>query len=236
MSSINGRRGDPDRILFIFPEVFTHVNPNHSRGAARVKIEVKNLRLYADHLNQLKLKPWFSIAPVLDQNLNFRLWRGKLIVINRPDIVFEILIILGRYYPRIPPRAFIEEKITEICDKHIYTRNLWTQFGKKYAMIAHDAFDLDYRTQTQWYPNLSIAHFITREIWDWWIIKQDHILQLWDLKQMNLPLINRLNLNTVEVFSNIFCPFCGFSNLKGVKEYKKDQNHLVCTNCQNIVL
>jgi hypothetical protein len=105
-------------------------------------------------------------------------WTGNLLVPERPEIDFEIKVLLTSEYPKVCPRCFAEEKIMEYCGK-IFMKNIWEQDGKKYVMICHEHMS----DTNAWNANLGISHFFIRQVWVWWAAQQNVIILEYDKRK-----------------------------------------------------
>jgi len=164
-----------DEILLEFQPRWTQVGPKHPAWKDRVKIEIEKILKYIDYLRNTKNKPWFKLFPEKNPRYNYLIWSGFLLVPERPEISFDIKVLLTSEYPKACPRCFIEERIIEFCGK-IFLKNIWEQDGKKYIMICHE-----HMAETEaWASNLGIVHFFIREIWIWWAAQQNAIIKEYD--------------------------------------------------------
>lgn len=164
-----------DELIPEFPQQFTAVGPKHPKWVDRVKFEIANIIKYINYLKRLSNEPWFSLVPSRNAKHNFLIWNGHILVPNRPEIKFDIKILLTSEYPKNCPRCFADESIMNYCGK-LYFGNVWEQDNSKYIMICHD-----HMSETQaWKPTLGIVHFFIREIWIWWMAQQNFIIQNWD--------------------------------------------------------
>ena len=157
------------------------ISPSSTEWNSRVALEIKNLMSYIDYLKGVDRGLWFFLRPCTDKKYNFQRWDGVLKVPGRPDIEFELKIILTSEYPHVYPRAFAEEKIKEYCAGNIYPKNIWQDSenpSKNYIMICHD-----HMTDLQaWNPGFSLTHFLVREVWYWWMSKLNRVIVEWDKK------------------------------------------------------
>jgi hypothetical protein len=55
---------------------------------------------------------------------NYLIWSGNLLVPEKPEVKFNIKVLLTSEYPKVCPRCFYEEKILEYCGK-IFLKNIW---------------------------------------------------------------------------------------------------------------
>ena len=108
------------------------------------------------------------------------IWRGFIQVPKRPEIKFNMLILLNSEYPKVIPRCFLEESVVNYTGK-LYIKNIFNDkdSGKNYMMICHDHMG---EVKDAWEPNLTIAHFFIREVWFWFAAMQNHIISEWDKK------------------------------------------------------
>ncbi|MHA1749634.1 MAG: hypothetical protein ACTSYS_13785 [Promethearchaeota archaeon] len=163
--------------------IWANVGPKHPKWQERLKLEVLLLKKYITFLRSEGSKPWFYL--VIDKNPQFRgmLWRGYIQIPSRPDIKFNIVILLSSEYPKIMPRCFVEESISNYCGK-LYLNNKWKDpiTSRSFIMICHDHMKEISRI---WEPVLSIAHFFIREVWFWFAAMQNIIIQEWDKKHQN---------------------------------------------------
>lgn len=171
-----------ESVIQIFPNQVATITPSHAQWRSRVALEIKNVVAYIDYLKQAENALWFFLRPAQDKRFNFQRWDGFLKIPTRPDIQFELRIVLTSKYPQVFPRAFAEQKIQDYCAGNIYPRNIWQdnphdQNGKKFIMICHDHMK---EQAGAWTPNLSIAHFFIREVWYWWMSKINRVIHEWD--------------------------------------------------------
>ncbi|MHA1728672.1 MAG: hypothetical protein ACTSWY_08050 [Promethearchaeota archaeon] len=154
------------------------IGPKHSRWKERVKLEIISLAKYVQFLSSEFKIPWLQIKPDQNSKYNFMLWRGYIQIPKRPDIKFDMVILLSSEYPAVIPRCFLEENITKYTGK-IYLKNQYTDSnsGKVHVMICHDHMG---EVSDVWNPTLGIAHFFIREVWFWFAAMQNHIITEWD--------------------------------------------------------
>lgn len=175
-----GDENPAEKVLITFPPELTSLGPTHPAWSKRVAVEIRNLMQYIDFLKQGHNSLWFFLKPSDKREYNYQRWDGFLKIPSRPDIVFEIRIILTSEYPRIFPRAFAESSIMKYCAGNIYPNNIWKDSdpgSKEYVMICHDQMK---EIDNAWNPQLSIAHFFLREVWYWWNSKINRIIYEWD--------------------------------------------------------
>ncbi|MHA2294708.1 MAG: hypothetical protein ACXAEU_25140 [Candidatus Hodarchaeales archaeon] len=165
-----------ERSILEFPDLIAQIGPKHPKWPQRVKLEIKNITSYLNYLKQSGSHPWFFLRPSSDSRYNFKKWDGFLKIPSRPEIKFDIVILLTSEYPKVFPRAFAEKSIVNYCGGNIYLNNTWQEGDKTFVMICHDHM----KEQFAWDPQLSLAHFFIREIWYWWNAKQDTLIRLWD--------------------------------------------------------
>ncbi|MDH5403205.1 MAG: hypothetical protein OEY49_11990 [Candidatus Heimdallarchaeota archaeon] len=153
------------------------IGPAHVNWEKRVEIELYNIKNYLNFLRRQENSLWFSLAPDRNKKFKFRIWKGTLFVPNRPDISFELRIIFSSDYPKVFPRAFVEESMIKYAGSKLYVESRWdTNEKKSFVMICHEhlkAFDV-------WSPNLSIAHFLIRQILIWWNSIMHLVVKMWD--------------------------------------------------------
>ena len=175
-----GEDNPAEKVLITFPQELTSLGPTHSAWSKRVAIEIKNLMKYIDYLKSQNNSLWFFLKPSNKKQYNYQKWDGFLKIPNRPDIEFEIRIILTSEYPKVYPRAFAESSIIHYCAGNIFPKNIWKDAddpnSKEFVMICHHMKDTD----DAWNPQLSIAHFFLREIWYWWSSKTNRVIYEWD--------------------------------------------------------
>lgn len=169
---------EAEKGILMFPNLVTQIGPDHPRWIDRVKLEIKNVSSYLRFLNQQRSQPWFFLKPCEEKKYNFVKWEGYLKVPSRPEICFDLVILLSKAYPKVFPKAFVEKRIIEYCAGNIYVSNTWEEQNKTFVMICHDHIN----EQSAWDPHMSIAHFFIREVWYWWNAKQNTIIRLWDEK------------------------------------------------------
>ncbi|MFW9990153.1 MAG: hypothetical protein ACFFC3_16035 [Candidatus Odinarchaeota archaeon] len=164
-----------DEIVQEFPEKWSEIGPKSPAWKDRIKGEIEKVMKYINFLKTTKNRPWFKLFPEKNPRYNYLIWNGNLLVPERPEIHFEIKVLLTSEYPKVCPRCFIEEDIINYCGK-IFLKNIWEQNNKKYIMICHE-----HMSNTEaWHSRLGIAHFFIREIWVWWAAQQNSIITEFD--------------------------------------------------------
>lgn len=167
-----------DEIVKEFPDQSINVGPKHPAWKDRVKLEIERIMQYINFLRRTQNKPWFRLLPERNPRYNYLVWGGNLLVPERPEINFDIKVLLTSEYPKVCPRCFAEEEIVEYCGK-IFLKNIWEQDGKKYVMICHE-----HMTNTHaWKEKLGIAHFFIRQVWVWWAAQQNLIIKEYDKRE-----------------------------------------------------
>ncbi|MBD3190082.1 MAG: hypothetical protein GF308_05540 [Candidatus Heimdallarchaeota archaeon] len=170
-----------EREVIKMPGPVERVGPKHPLWQKRILLEVKNIEKYLNFIMKSGGRPWFKLAPSTKKEDNFMIWKGLLNVATRPEIKFDIVVLLPATYPTDCPRALIDEIVLKKykCSK-IYTENKYTdpKTGKNFVMICHDHMK---KVGEVWTPDLSIAHFFIREIHTWWSAQQNAIITEWDL-------------------------------------------------------
>lgn len=156
---------------------YKNSTPKDSNWIERVKLEMKNIAKYLDYLNNQTHSLWFYLVPNRDTKNNFRIWEGYLKIPQRNNVQFDMIIILSSQYPKVYPRAFIEEKIIKYAAGNLYHTTEYIHNNKKYIMICHDHID----ELNLWTPDLTIAHFLLREVLVWWNSKLSTITKKIDL-------------------------------------------------------
>ncbi|MHA2365098.1 MAG: hypothetical protein ACXAC7_14160 [Candidatus Hodarchaeales archaeon] len=174
-----------EKSIIVFPKQLTNVTPSHPAWSKRVSLEIRNLMQFIDFLKKKPNSLWFFLKPCDDRRFNFQRWDGSLKIPSRPDIAFNLRIVLTSEYPKVFPRAFAEESIKDYCAGNIYPKNIWQDNSKdpnssKFIMICHDHM----KDTKAWQPELSIAHFFIREVWFWWTSKINRVIIEWDKKKM----------------------------------------------------
>ncbi len=170
--------GLAERYIPPFNGKWGRVGPKHSAWHERVKLEIIALSKYVTFLKSELPRPWFLLKPDANPRYNFSLWRGYLQVPSRPEIRFDMVILLNSEYPRVIPRCLLEKSIADYCGK-IYLKNTWTdpQTRKEYVMICHDHMA---ELANAWESHLGIVHFFIREVWFWFAAMQNLIIKNWD--------------------------------------------------------
>ncbi len=166
-----------DELIPEFGAEWAKIGPKHPRWQERIKKEIENILRYVHYLKKLSNEPWFRLVPSKNPRHNYLIWNGHILVPKRPEIKFDIAILLTSEYPKNCPRCFADDKIMDYCGK-LYFGNVWEQEGHKYVMICHDHMS----ETTAWKESLGIVHFFIREIWIWWMAQQNFIIQNWDEK------------------------------------------------------
>src|SRR4030043_135709 len=126
------------KIVPKFPDKFREVNPRHPAWHTRIKSEVDAVMRYLKYLKQKGTQPWFQLAPSDNPKYNSMIWRGYLTNPDRPDIKFDIVVLLGFEYPKTTPLCYTASKILRYCG-NIFTQNIWNDpddVSKKYVMIC----------------------------------------------------------------------------------------------------
>ena len=180
MVTFFGEDNPAEKVLLVFPPELTSLGPSHPAWSKRVAIEIKNLMQYIDFLKAQHNSLWFFLKPSDRKEYNYQRWDGFLKIPNRPDIEFELRIILTSEYPKVFPRAFAESSIMNYCAGNIFPKNIWKDSepnSKEFIMICHDHMK---ETDNAWNPQLSIAHFFLREVWYWWNSKINRVIYEWD--------------------------------------------------------
>ncbi|WP_371805150.1 hypothetical protein [Candidatus Lokiarchaeum ossiferum] len=170
--------GLAERYIPPFQDKWGKVGPKHSAWHERVKLEIISLSKYVTFLKSELPRPWFLLKPDANPRYNFSLWKGHLQIPSRPEIRFDMVILLNSEYPRVIPRCLLEKNIANYCGK-IYLKNSWKdpQTGKEYVMICHDHMA---ELANAWESNLGIVHFFIREVWFWFAAMQNIIIKNWD--------------------------------------------------------
>ena len=171
--------GTVDKVVPKFPDQMSVVGPKHPLWVKRVEFEAAAILRYLTYLKRNGARPWFQIQPIQKKEYNFMVWKGHLTIPDRPDILFQTRILLNPEYPKIPPRCFAEQSISNYCGK-LYLESQWKDPDENqvYIMICHDHM----AEQDAWNANLGIAHFFIREVWFWWAAQQNFIMQEYDKK------------------------------------------------------
>jgi len=174
-----------------FAAPWENVGPRHVQWNDRIKLEIYSLKKYIDYLASENSKPWFYIMPDTSPAIKGVIWRGYICVPSRTDIKFDMVILLSAEYPKVPPKAFVEESLIKLAGSKIYIKNRfppkqdpvtgdWVKdpkTGKSFVMICHDHMaELD----GAWMPNLGICHFFIREVWYWFAAMQNLIIAEYD--------------------------------------------------------
>ncbi len=167
--------------LLIFDDKRLQIRPKSSNWVKRVKVEITNIQKYLAFLRKQQNALWFDLAPDRRKEFKYKVWKGQFKIPSRPDIYFDMRVILTNEYPHAMPRAFIEDSITKYTSKHLYLNSRWDRTmdkaeTKSFVMICHDhskEFEL-------WTPNLSIAHFLLRQILYWWNAKINILVDRFD--------------------------------------------------------
>lgn len=156
---------------------WSEVNPKHPAWKDRIRLEVVLLKKYLEFLKSEGAMPWFQLKPDTDEKYRWLRWFGFLRIPQRPELQFNIIILLPPEYPLVFPRCFIEERIAKYCGGKLYLKNrIKGSDGIPYVMICHDHMnDLN-----AWKPTLGIAHFFIREVWYWWSAQINFIIRMYD--------------------------------------------------------
>jgi len=171
-----------ERAVFKMEGPLVKVGPKHPLWPKRVKAEVLNLKRYLDYIIQSGGRPWFQLYPSTKKEHNYLIWYGHLNVATRPEIKFDIVVLLPATYPIDCPRALIHDEVLhEYKCSNIYVENKYSDptTKKTYVMICHDHMK---EVGEAWLPELTISHFFIREIHTWWEAKQNDIIEEWDKK------------------------------------------------------
>ncbi|MGV9172897.1 MAG: hypothetical protein ACOC44_18115 [Promethearchaeia archaeon] len=169
------QRSVVDELIQEFPEKWSNVSPKHPAWKDRVKLEIQKIMKYINFLRTRRNKPWFKLFPEKNPRYNYLVWSGELVVPERPEINFDIKVLLTSEYPAVCPRCFAEEKIVDYCGK-LFLKNIWEQKGRKYVMICHEHMS----STRAWNKYLGIVHFFIRQVWVWWAAQQNVIIQEFD--------------------------------------------------------
>lgn len=183
--SFGWAEGVVDQAVPKFPDAMRDVTPKHPAWKSRVKFEVEAIVRYLQFLKAKGARPWFQLTPLDNPRYNFMIWKGQLMVPDRPEVKFNIRILLTSDFPKVAPRCFADIDIMNYCGK-IYTKNIWKdpdEPAKQFVMICHDHM----AQQEAWADNLGIAHFFVREVWFWWGAQQNVILQEFDKRKDHKP-------------------------------------------------
>lgn len=170
-----------------FADKWRQVGPKHPAWPQRVKLEVLLLGKYVEFLRSENAKPWFVIKPDPNPQYKGMIWRGEYMIPDRPHLRFDIVIVLNGDYPKVTPRAFMEESIVPLAGSKIYLENRfppqrdregnWMRdpaTGKSFVMICHDHMS---EVEDAWTDNLGIVHFFIREFWMWQAVMQRYIIE-----------------------------------------------------------
>jgi len=180
-----------------FATQWESVGPKNPQWKERIKLEIYSLKKYIDYLASENSKPWFKIMPDMAGKIPGVIWRGFICVPSRPEIKFDLLIVLSGEYPRVPPKAFIEDSVIRLAGSKIYVKNRFPpgtdsvtgdwhkdpQTGKSFVMICHDHMA---ELENAWNPSLGIVHFFIREIWYWFAAMQNFIIEDYDKENGNI--------------------------------------------------
>lgn len=174
------QRGAAEEKVLPFKEEMGKIGPRHPQWQLRVKAEIVSLTNYLSFLKDQFPRPWFQLKPDPDPKYNFMIWKGFIQIPARPEIKFDMVILLSSEYPNVIPRCFLDSDIVEYAGK-LYLKNTFTDplIKKNYVMICHDHMG---EVEDAWAPNLSIAHFFIREVWFWFGAMQNMIIAEWDKK------------------------------------------------------
>lgn len=167
-----------ERYVPAFAEKWGEIGPRHPVWENRVKLEKANLTKYTSFVKSSNQKCWFDLHNAINLEYNHTVWKGHLTVATRPEITFKFIVLLSSEYPVVIPRAFIEEKAVPYAGK-LYMRNTWFDHDEdiNYVMLCHDHME---EIKGIWSPDLSIAHFLIREVFIWWAAMQNTIVEEWD--------------------------------------------------------
>lgn len=115
-----------DELIQEFDDKWSKVGPKHLAWKDRVKIEIEKVINYISFLKNTQNKPWFKLFPEKNPRYKYLIWSGNLLVPERPEINFNIKVLLTSEYPKVCPRCFAEEKILNYCGK-IFLKNIWNK-------------------------------------------------------------------------------------------------------------
>jgi len=158
------------------------ITPRNRNWDKRIRLEIIQIHKYLKYLSDRGQDRWFQIAPNKDKTKhNYRVWEGKLKVTQRSDISFDIIIILSSKYPKIMPKAYIEKDVLKYSrNNNIFVNRKYpkegTHKGKEYVQICHEHME----DNNYWTPELTIAHFLLREVLIWWNANISTIIKAWD--------------------------------------------------------
>ncbi|MHA1698448.1 MAG: hypothetical protein ACTSWN_06385 [Promethearchaeota archaeon] len=170
-----------------FARKWATVGPKHPLWNQRIKLEIHLIGKYIQFLKSENAKQWFYIRPDPNPKYKSMLWRGYIQIPSRPHLKFDMVILLSGEYPKVTPRAFVEESLISLAGSKIYVENRfppkklpngeWAKdpvTKKSYVMICHDHMA---RLENAWAPNLGIVHFFIREVWFWFAAMQKFIIE-----------------------------------------------------------
>ncbi len=157
------------------PDSISKISPTDGDWMDRVKIELALLVRYSKLLKKRKHRQWFRLVPRTRSNDNYQIWRGYVKVPARPKVKLDLAVVLTTEYPGVMPRAFLDEKVSDLCDK-LWPKLTWTEDDKRFVMICHDHMK---GLAQAWHQKLGIVHFLSRQVWIWWIAQQELIMRHW---------------------------------------------------------
>jgi len=178
-----------------FAPQWQDVGPQNANWGQRLQLEIILLTKYIDYLKSEKVNPWFFIKPDPDPKYRGMLWRGY-IVISKYNIRYDLVILLSKEYPKMAPRAFIEDSLTELAGSRIYVKNRFPPSSdsssqinaidnvtkKSFVMLCHDHIT---EVEGVWSNNLGITHFFIREVWFWFAAMYNVIISEYERKIFN---------------------------------------------------
>ncbi len=103
------QRSIVDELIQEFSNNWVSIGPKNPAWKDRVKLEIEKIMQYINFLKNTKNRPWFKLFPERNPRYNYLIWAGNLVVPERPEINFDIKVLLTSEYPKVCPRCFAEE-------------------------------------------------------------------------------------------------------------------------------
>lgn len=170
-----------DQQLSEFPPEIASITPKDGLlWDKRIKIEIQYLMKLLNYLKLYNGLPWFRLYPEKTRKYKYLVWGGYISIPEKPEIKFDIKVLITSEYPKACPRCFIDKEIEKYSDK-IFLKNIWKQDGKTYKMICHEHIT----KKNVWKETFGIAHFLIRQIWIWFAVQQNYIMAEYEKHQCN---------------------------------------------------
>lgn len=162
------------------PKEVSRITPRDRDWYDRVKVELAFMVRYKNLLmKRFKAPMWFQLVPRARDGDNYQKWKGFIKVPEEPTLEFDLRVVLGSEYPKVMPRAFLDDRICGLTSK-FYRKPTFEEDGKVFYPICHDHMK---ELKRAWKPTYGIAHFFSREIYIWWVSELNCIVSEWRKRQ-----------------------------------------------------